>query len=283
MPITPLAPDQLRRACDPAQFAFATTAELDVGHEVPGQRRASEAVEFGVGMRQPGYNLFVIGRPGVGRRTLVERVLQGQPPPDGKLKDWCYVNNFTDPQRPIALELPAGRGARLRDDLAQWVKELRDAIPAAFDTDEYRDRVGRIDAEFNERQHHGFEAIGERAAADGIALLRTPSGFSFAPLAGTEIMNPEQFQKLTPDEQHAIAEKMRRYEAELEAVVRQVLQWRRERAESIGKLNEEVVEFAVGRITTEPIHLMECHHRQTTCSRIRQHLLVFRSIGSSAG
>ena len=251
MPITHLTPEQLRRTCDPLQFAFATTAELTVGHEVPGQRRANEALEFGVGMRQAGYNLFVVGAPGVGRRTLVERVLRDQPPPASQLKDWCYVNNFADQQRPIALELPAGRGPQLRDDLAQWVKELRDAIPAAFDTDEYRDRVGRIDADFNERQHHGFEAIGERAAADGIALLRTPSGFSFAPLSGSEIMNPEQFQKLTPDEQHAIAEKMRHYEAELEAIVRQVMQWRRERADSVRKLNEEVVEYAVGRITTE--------------------------------
>lgn len=251
MPITPLTADQLRRTCDPAQFPFATTAELDVSHEVPGQRRASEAIAFGVEMRQPGYNLFVIGRPGVGRRTLIERVLRDRPPPDGKVRDWCYVNNFADPQRPIVLGLPAGRGACLRDDLAQWVRELREEIPAAFDTDEYRDRVGRIDTEFNERQHHGFEAIGERATADGIALLRTPSGFSFAPMAGSEIMNPEQFQKLSPEQQHEIAEKMRRYEVELEAVVRQVLQWRRERAENIRKLNEEVVEFAVGRITTE--------------------------------
>ena len=167
MPITPLTADQLRRTCDPAQFTFATTAELDVSHEVPGQRRASEAIEFGVEMRQPGYNLFVIGRPGVGRRTLVERVLRDRPPPDGKVRDWCYVNNFADPQRPIVLGLPAGRGARLRDDLAQWVRELREEIPAAFDTDEYRDRVGRIDTEFNERQHHGFEAIGERARQHG--------------------------------------------------------------------------------------------------------------------
>ena len=251
MPITSLAAEQLRRVCDPTQFGFETTAELALEHEIPGQRRARQALEFGVGMRQPGYNLFVAGRPGIGRRTLVERMLQGQPAPDGRLADWCYVNNFADPQRPIALELPAGRGPQLRDDLAQWVKELRDAIPAAFDTDEYRDRIGRIDAEFHEKQHHGIEAIGERAAAEGIALLRTPSGFSFAPLAGGEVMNPEQFQKLTADQQHEVGDKIRRFEVELEAVVRQVLQWRRERSESIRKLNEEVVEFAVGRITAE--------------------------------
>ncbi len=251
MPITPLTAEQVRRTCDPAQFAFATTADLAAGHEVLGQRRASEAVEFGVGIRQPGYNLFVIGSPGLGRRTLVEHLLAGAAAAHGRPGDWCYVNNFAEPQRPIALGLPAGRGAKLRDDVAQWIKELREAIPAAFDTDEYRDRAGRIDAEFNERQQHAFESLGERSSADGIALLRTPSGFSFAPLSGREIMNPEQFGKLAQEEQHAIAEKMRRYETELEGVVRQLMQWRRERAEAVRKLNEEVVEYAVGRSTTE--------------------------------
>jgi lon-related putative ATP-dependent protease len=251
MPITPLTAEQVRRTCDPAQFAFATTAELAAGHEILGQQRASEAVEFGVGIRQPGYNLFVLGSPGLGRRTLVERILADAKEAHGRPGDWCYVNNFAEPQRPIALGLPAGRGAQLREDVAQWIKELRESIPAAFDTDEYRDRVGRIDTEFNERQQHAFEALGERSSADGIALLRTPSGFSFAPLSGREIMNPEQFGKLGQEEQHQIADKMRRYEAELEGVVRQLMQWRRERAEAVRKLNEEVVEYAVGRSTTD--------------------------------
>ena len=193
----------------------------------------------------------MVGTPGLGRRTLVERILENARAGHGRPGDWCYVNNFAEQQRPLALGLPAGRGAQLREDVAQWIKELREAIPAAFDTDEYRDRLGRIDTEFNERQQHAFESLGERASAEGIALLRTPSGFSFAPLLGREIMNPEQFGKLTQEEQKAIGEKMRRYEGELETVVRQMMQWRRERAESIRVLNEEVVEYAVGRNTTD--------------------------------
>lgn len=252
MTFAPLTPDQLRRRCDPGRFPFATTAELDAAPEqAPGQERARAAIEFGIGIRQAGYNLFAVGSPGVGRRTLVERLLGSAPPTDGTLRDWCYVNNFADPQRPLALGMPAGRGTALRDDIAHWLAELRDAIPAAFDTDEYRDRLGRIDAEFNERQQHSFGAIGERSSAEGIALLRTPTGFSFAPLSGSDIMTPEEFGKLPQERQTALAEAMRRYEAELESVVRQVMVWRRERAQAIRALNGEVVEFAVGRITTE--------------------------------
>lgn len=255
MTTAPLKPDDLRRRCDPAAFDFDTTADLPADlSDPPGQERARAAVEFGVGVRQDGYNLFVVGSPGVGRRTLVTRMLGDAPPPDGALHDWCYVNCFENPQRPQALGLPAGRGTRLRDDLAQWLEELREAIPAAFDTDEYRERLGHIDQSFNERQQQAFGAIGERSAAEGIALLRTPSGFSFAPLSGTEIMSPDEFGKLPTEKQRALADTMHRYETELEAAVRQVIVWRRERADSIRALNEEVVEFAVGRLTTELRH-----------------------------
>ena len=88
MPITPLTAQQVRRACDPAQFAFETTAELAPGQEILGQKRASEAVEFGVGIRQPGYNLFVVGTPGLGRRTLVERLLEDAKTAHGRPGDW---------------------------------------------------------------------------------------------------------------------------------------------------------------------------------------------------
>ena len=247
-----LTPEQLRRTCDPARFTFDSTAELAEEPALPGQERARDAIEFSVGIRQPGYNLFVVGSPGVGRRTLVERLLANAPPVDtATLRDWCYVDNFKDPQRPVALSLPPGRGPALRDDLEHWVTELRDAIPAAFDTDEYRDRLGRIDTAFNERQQKSFGEIGDRAALEGIALLRTPTGFSFAPLSNGQIMTPEEFGKLPEARQKELAETMRRHETELEATVRQVMLWRRERAEAIRVLNGEVVEFAVGRITAD--------------------------------
>ena len=66
MPNEPLLPEQLRRRCDPAQFEFTSTSDLGDGPQVLGQTRASDAIRFGVGMRQAGYNLFVAGPSGAG-------------------------------------------------------------------------------------------------------------------------------------------------------------------------------------------------------------------------
>ena len=66
----PLAPQALFHACDPDLLNLQTTTELADPDQVIGQDRALEALHFGIGMHHEGYNLYVLGSPGLGRRTL---------------------------------------------------------------------------------------------------------------------------------------------------------------------------------------------------------------------
>ena len=106
---TRLDPAQLYSACDPGQFTFKTTEELPDLEEVIGQSRAIEAIQFGIGIEQEGYNLFALGPSRSGKRTVItqyiERVAAEQPEPP----DWCYIDNFSDPHKPSALSLPAAK------------------------------------------------------------------------------------------------------------------------------------------------------------------------------
>src|SRR3972149_11228060 len=133
-PAMPLPPDALRRRCDPAQFPFATTAEVETLEEILGQARAVEAVRFGIGMPQQGYNLFLLGPSGIGKHSLARQFLDRQAKADPVPSDWCYVNNFDDSGKPRALRLPAGNAVRLRAGMERLVEELRIAVPAAFDS-----------------------------------------------------------------------------------------------------------------------------------------------------
>jgi len=173
-----LEPAALYRRCDPAQFRFGTTAELADLDFAIGQQRAHNAVQFGLGIRREGYNLYVMGPAGAGKRTLVRQSLERVKERDAGLFDWAYVNNFAQPHRPLALALPAGRGRQLRQDMRQLVEELGTAIPAAFESDEYRTRVEQIDAEFSSRQEGALTELNKDAASESIGLLRTPTGFS---------------------------------------------------------------------------------------------------------
>src|SRR5690606_17561222 len=110
-------------------------------------------------------------------RERIVKIAAGQPRPE----DWCYVNNYKEPHKPHALRLPCGQGAGLKADMQQLVEELRSAIPAVLESDDYRSRVEQIDAQFGSKQEQGFSELVDEAQGHGILLLRTPTGFSFAP------------------------------------------------------------------------------------------------------
>ena len=246
--IKPLTPDRLCHTCNSDRFSFTTTAELEDLDQAVGQMRAIEAAQFGMGMRHAGYNLYVMGPAGIGKRFLVHRLLEQrvaeEPPPS----DWCYVNNFSQPHKPRVIHLPAGMGARLQADMQQLLTELQATIPAVFEGEEYRRRLAQIDEEYEVRQGQAFNEVGEEAGRHNIMLLRTPNGFSFAPAKGEEVMSPEDYDKLAAEEKARIDEEVTRLQEQLEKVIRQVHVWRRERIERVRKLNEEAVLFAVGHL-----------------------------------
>ncbi|MBU2642474.1 MAG: AAA family ATPase [Gammaproteobacteria bacterium] len=248
IPISPLAPDQLYRPCDTGRFTFTTTAELDDLAEGIGQMRAIDAAHFGIGMRHAGYNLYVMGRTGSGKHTLIRQLLDQRVATEAKPADWCYVHNFAQPHKPRAIQLPASMGTRLHADMEQLVAELQATIPAVFEGEEYRRRLSQIDDEYNERQTQAFGAVGDEANQHGVALLRTPNGFSFAPTKDGEVMNPDDYDKLPDEEKKRIEEEVSSLQEQLEKVIHQVHQWRRERLKRVRTLNEEAVLFAVGHL-----------------------------------
>jgi len=246
-----LAPEQLARRWPAEAFDFETTESLEPPQAALGQHRALEALELAVGVAQPGFNLFVLGPPETGRfEATLQRIRQlagGLAAPDR----WCYVNNFRDPVRPIALRLPGDTGARLRDDMRQLVEELRSAIPAVLESDDYRSRVEQIEAHFASLQEQAFGELVEQAQGQGIALLRTPAGFSFAPAREGEVMPHEEFEKLPAAEKERIAQAIRTLQERLERILRQAVGWRREHRDETKKLNREVTTFAVGHLVDD--------------------------------
>ena len=246
-----LAPAVLYRHCDPAQFKFATTAELPDFDAAIGQERARNAVDFGLGIARQGYNLFVMGPAGSGKRTLVRNSLEQEAHRQARLLDWVYVNNFAQPHKPLAVSLPAGRGRQLRQDMRQLVEELGSAIPAAFESDEYRTRIEQIDAEFGARQETALTELGKEAAGHNIGLLRTPTGFSLAPLKDGEVISAEDFANLPEAEQQQLDRVLAELRTKLERLFRQMRQWRREHRDKVRQLNREVTLFAVGNLMEE--------------------------------
>lgn len=236
---TALPATALYRRTDPAELPFETTEELAELTEVLGQKRAVDALRFGVGIRHAGYNLFVLGPPGLGKHRIVQQYLSGKAGEESPPHDWCYVNNFADANRPRLLQLPAGLGQRLRRDMRALVEELLVVVPAAFQGEEYQRQRKALERELEERQEQAIEALQERARAEQVALLRTPGGFAFAPIRDGEVMSPKEFSRLSDEEKARIEEPVGRLQEELQAMLRQVPQWRKETRTRVKALNRD--------------------------------------------
>jgi lon-related putative ATP-dependent protease len=236
----------LYTACDPQQFGFETTAELEELTQIIGQTRAQHAVNFGVGIQREGYNLYAMGPSGMGKHAMVRDALESRaatrPTPD----DWVYVNNFDQSHRPLALRLPPGRGNVFARDMAHLMEDLSTAIPAAFESDEYRASAQAIDEEYREHQSKAFDGLAAEAAQRHVKLFRTPSGFAFAPMDDGKVLGPEEFEKLPKPEQERIEQVVAELQSQLQAIIQQIPQWRKESRERLKQLNHDVTLGAVG-------------------------------------
>ncbi|QDX80034.1 ATP-dependent protease [Denitratisoma sp. DHT3] len=243
-----LAPDQLYRRCDPALLDFEATDQLRDDVESLGQARATEAMEMGIAMRRPGYNMFVLGKPGSGRHALVKRLIKSGTQDREAPPDWCYVNNFDTPEKPRLLRLPTGRGARLRRDMQEFASELPTALAAAFDSEDFRSSMEALQEELKQREETALRQLGQRAGDEGLALLRTPHGFIFAPIKGNEALGPEDFAKLPDSERERFGTLIARFGEELQQLMRLFPRWRRETQTRIKQLSRETMSLAVGHL-----------------------------------
>lgn len=249
--MSPLEYRQLHHACDPAQLGFQTTGELECLPGLIGQSRALDAVRFGAGIRHLGYNVYVMGPPGVGKRSLVNQLLAQKATDAHESADWCYLNNFSQPHKPQALRLPSGRGAELQRQMAQLVDYLRTAIPALFEGDEYRAKAEAIHDEYGKRQEQEFAELGNEAVKQKVALLRTPGGFAFAPTRNHEVITPAEYEKLPKDEQHAISVVISGLQERLEKIISQIPLWWKERDERVKQLNRDTILSVVAHVMDE--------------------------------
>jgi len=252
-PVRPrrLDPDALYRRCDPASLGFSTTDELDDPGLAVGQERAVEALDFGVRIRKDGFNVFVLGPSGSHRHAIVEEFLRNRAPTPPECPDWCYVHNFDDERKPIALKLPPGRGTALKTDMQRLVDELREAIPAAFESEHYRNSVAEIDQELEDRHSSALEALQQEARRENVSLMRTPHGFALAPIFNGELLSDAAFEKLPAAEQERIKQAMSAVSEKLRQHIEKLPEWQKERRERVKKLNREVTESVAGPAIAE--------------------------------
>ncbi len=105
-----------------------------------GQGRAVDAIKFGLAIKTHGYNMYLAGQSGTGKMSTVKDYLVEAAAAESVPPDWCYLYNFADNYRPIAVSFPPGGGARFAKELDDFIENAKREIPRAFESENYDER-----------------------------------------------------------------------------------------------------------------------------------------------
>src|SRR5882672_4025999 len=261
-------PDRLRWFCDPAELPFETTGQLPPQDGAIGQERAVAALEFGLEMESPGFNLFVAGPSGTGRtttaRTYSERRAAKRPVPD----DWLYVYNFEHPDNPLSLRLPAGAGARFRDDMAELIKAVREQARRTFESREYRNMREEIYRKLEEQRRHLIEDLSQLAKKRGFSVSFTPMGAVIVSLSpdSDRPMTSEEVERLPKEERERLRERGEELSPIISETLDQIRRLERDAREAIAEQDARVARNAIAPL------IRECQDKYREQPRIVEYL-----------
>ena len=244
-PLSALTAVQLRRRCDPARFSFASTAEASGPESIIGQERAARAIEFGIEMPYPGYNVFATGPAGAGKSSIITRFLETKAATRPVPADWGYVHNFADPDRPRAVRLPPGGGVRLREQVNGLLGQVADALEKAFASDQYAEGRNALGRELDGQRTERFHQLDAVAREQGFTLVRTPTGMMVAPVKDGQPLTQEQFDALTETERETFSQRGEALQAALERTLRQVQDLEEAAQTRLTHLDQEIAAAAI--------------------------------------
>ncbi len=235
----------LRCICDPKVYTFKNTSEIEPLDEVIGQERAVNAIDFGLHMKSPGYNIFVTGIEGTGKSTIIRDIVNQHAKTLPTPIDWCMVNNFKDEYRPRAICMPTGKATQFCKTMSKLIEDLKKELPKAFEHESYQQRQSEVQKKYSVKQKEILQKLEKSAAKINVQINRTKAGYQTIPIVEEKPISPEEFLALPKKAQAAIEKNISKAQSEVESTAREINKISQAMHAHIEKLMKEVTLFVV--------------------------------------
>ncbi|MDR0372923.1 MAG: AAA family ATPase [Nitrososphaerota archaeon] len=223
-----------------------STQDLRPLTEIIGQDRAVRALKFGLGIKDHGFNVYVAGYPGTGRKTAVKNFVEAQAKVQPVPSDWLYVNNFSNQYEPKAIELPQGKGKEFRDDMKNFIENIKNALPKAFESEDYITKREATLRGIENKRKQLIDQLTTKAQSEGFVIQTTPVGLLLIPVLDGKPLSEEEMLALPQDIKIKLSEKREKLEKEFSYTMRQLIDMERQIHNTLKKLNKEVALYAIG-------------------------------------
>ncbi len=220
-----LTAQQAEPAIDFSRLEFSSTAELNALEEIVGQHRAVKALELGLGINDTGYNIYISGNSGMGRKALIQKMVSEKASSEPTPQDWIFVNNFGQEDRPLSISLEPGQGKKLKKEMEELLGRLRDEVPRAFRQEDFSKEKQRLSMEYENQSKNAFSKLEQLASEKNLIIQEMPDGrILMIPKKGDRPMSAEEFDSLSDSEKEQISKN----QSELGQVVSSVINQQRE-------------------------------------------------------
>ncbi len=240
---------ELRAQVHPESLSFENTASLEPPKErLLGQLRASDAIKFGMGMKENNYHIFIAGPSKAGltyaARTYLEEQAKKEPTPP----DWCYVHNFKESDKPKALKISAGMGKELKKDMQELLNTLQTKIPEVFDSDDYRAKDSELQHAFERHRRDIIEGLSREAREEGFTLQVSQVGMVIIPATKEgQPLSQEQLAQLSDEDKQTLKDKSEELQEKMKEAVGKIRDLEAEFKKRQEQLKSNIALFVVGQ------------------------------------
>ncbi len=248
----PLPPEKVFLECDTDAFKFSTTAKIGESHEFISQDRAVGAINMGLGIRKPGYNIYVAGAQGTGKTSVIKTFLMRWSKDAPVPSDWVYVYNFQHSEVPRVIALPAGEGKKFKKGMETLVKALRAEIPSALQSEDYENAVNAYLSASADRKAKLFSDLEKRAKTLDFQVKSTRLGIETIPVVEGRVLSEKEYTKLSDGIREVIEDRRAQIEPEVLDFARKVRGIENETREYVERLRSELGRHVVS-VHMEPL------------------------------
>ena len=247
-----LKPENLRAVCNPDSLGFETTLELTpLKERVVAQDRAVHALEFGLGVKDLEYNIFVAGPPRAGKTETIMGYLAELAAKDPSPCDYIYIYNFRDPEKPQSLNLPKGLGRILKADMEELISTLRVQVPEVFESEDYSNRRESLMHTITQERNAILQELNSKAGEEGFILNISPTGLMIFPGKEGKPLGEEELKALNDEDREKLRQKSTQLHAVMNDAIRKIRKMEKEYQEKEKKLDQDVALYVVGHLMEE--------------------------------
>lgn len=261
-----LVEHQLWRSCNLDAYPFETTEEIPEMLGILGQERAEEAMRFGLGIQHNSYHLYVSGPRGMGKTTYTKKIIGSLSKEKPVPNDWCYVYDFDQPDKAVALSLPPGRGRVFQREMKELLEEIIMQVSAAFNSEDYDRQRNEINKRYQEEKNRLLTYLTLYARERNYLIKGTSTGFIFRAMLQEKELTDEEYERLDEREKQALEEQLQDIQEKALEVIVKI-----KNVERLAKKRLLQLETKVGMFIVKPI-FQELLEAYGDCPKVVAHL-----------